>query len=290
MVSTILVPLDGSGLSRHALPYASYLAEAMNTRLVLFHAYRAKTEDAETDPELDLVREHADLASGLRQRGINAATWLSYDEPGPAIVTAVADLQVDLIVMSTHGRSGVSQLLYGSVADDVVRSVGAPILLVTAHARPRWTDGCGLRLLIPLDGSPFAETALGPTGDLARSLGAQIVLLRIPSSRSGGLGALEEADRYVEQVATGLRADGLDVEVRVQIGSPAQVIARAVDELSPTLVVMATHGRGALSRFVVGSVASDVLRNVAAPVLLIRPQQAPVEGDAPHSEIERSAV
>jgi nucleotide-binding universal stress UspA family protein len=302
MVGTILVPLDGSSLSRHALPYASFLAQAMHARLVLLHAYRAKTDDIETDPELDLVREHADLASGLRERGVDATTWLSYDEPGPAVVTAAADLQADLIVMSTHGRGGVSQLMYGSVADHVVRGSGVPILLVTAHARPRWADDCRLCILVPLDGSAFAETALGPAGELARSLSARIVLVRglSPSDgwqapwqsqrRPGRPSALEEAERYLERVADDLRAGGHDVGVRVEIGSPAQVIADVADELSPSLVLMTTHGRGVLSRFVVESVASEALRKVAAPVLLLRPPRTPEDGDAPRAPAEHSTV
>jgi nucleotide-binding universal stress UspA family protein len=302
MASTILVPLDGSSLSRHALPYASFLAQAMNARLVLFHAYRAKTDDVETDPELDLVREQADLANGLRQRGVNATTWLSYDEPGAAIVTAAADLRADLIVMSTHGRGGVSQLMYGSVADHVVRSSGVPILLVTANARPRWTDNCRLSVLVPLDGSAFAETALGPASELARLLGAKIVLLRIPSPdvgwkapwqsrhRRGSQGVLEEAERYLEHLSAGPRVAGHDVEMRVEIGPADQVIAGVADELSPTLVLMTTHGRGVVSRFAVESVAADVLRNVAAPVLLLRPQYTREDRDVPHAHVERSVV
>jgi nucleotide-binding universal stress UspA family protein len=302
MIGTILVPLDGSRLSRHAMPYASHLAQAMHARLVVFYAYQAKTGDVETDPELDLVREQADLASGMRQRGIHATTWLSYDEPGPAIVKTAEDLQADLIVMSTHGRGGVSQVMYGSVADHVVRSSGVPIMLVTANARPRWADGHRLRLLVPLDGSPFAGMALGPVSSLARSLCAGIVLLRIPASNVGwrapwqshrhpeSLGALDDAEQYLEHLADGLRSDGHDVEVRVEIGPPAEVIAGVADELSPMLVVMATHGRGVLSRFVVESVASEALRSVAAPVLLLRPRQAPGDGRALHSPVERSAV
>src|SRR4051812_4940369 len=81
MTGTILVPLDGSNLARHALPYAAHLAQATHARLVVFHAYRANNHDAGADPELDLVIEQADLASGLRDRGVNATTWLSYDEP-----------------------------------------------------------------------------------------------------------------------------------------------------------------------------------------------------------------
>lgn len=302
MVGTILVPLDGSSLSRHALPFAGYLAQAMRARLVLFHAYRAQSDDVEMDPEVDLVREQADLASGLRQRGLNATTWLSYDEPGPAIVNAAADLQADLIVMSTHGRGGLSQFVYGSVADHVMRRSSVPVVLVTAHAGRRWTDDSRLCLLVPLDGSPFAEAALGSAGELARLLSARVVLLRIPSLSVGRISpwhphqgprtlkTVECAERYLEETATGLRSDGCEVEIRVEIGPPAEVIAGVADELSPALVVMATHERGAMSRFVVGSVASEALKRLAAPVLLIRPQQEPEHVGLRQGPAERSVV
>ena len=129
MVSTILIPLDGSDLAWHALTFATFLARSTQARLVLLHAYQPKTPDPEADPELDLIREHADLASGLRERGVHATTWLSYDEPGPAIVKTAADLQADLIIMSTHGRGGVGQMIYGSVAEYVARH---------SPSRPSW--------------------------------------------------------------------------------------------------------------------------------------------------------
>src|SRR5215207_4350081 len=132
MVSTILIPLDGSELARHALPFATFLARATQARLVLLHAYRSQGQAPKPDSELDLIQEHADLASGLRERGVHATTWLSYDEPGPAIVKTAADLQADLIVMSTHGRGGVGQLIYGSVAEHVSQHSSVPVILVTS--------------------------------------------------------------------------------------------------------------------------------------------------------------
>jgi nucleotide-binding universal stress UspA family protein len=121
MVSTILVPLDGSDLARRALPFATALAQATGARLVLLHAYQPKSPDPQADLELDLIQEQVDLASGLRERGVHATTWLSYAEPGPAIVETAADLNADLIVMSTHGRGSVGQMMYGSVAEYVAR-------------------------------------------------------------------------------------------------------------------------------------------------------------------------
>ena len=289
MISTILVPLDGSALARHALPFATFTARAMRARLILLHAYRSRSGDPETNPELDLIQEHADLASGLRERGVHASTWLSYAEPGPAIVHTAADLQADLIVMSTHGRGGVGQLMYGSVAEYVARHSAVPVILVTSKSRSRWADELPLHVVVPLDGTAHAEAALGPAGDLARALHADLLLLTaaepsldpaMPWRAHDGTAwrrAIDEAQQYLERAAMPLRADGHRVELRVEIGPPADAIADAANELSAAIVVMATHGRGALSRLVVESVASETLRKLTVPVCLVRPQSDDAE-------------
>jgi nucleotide-binding universal stress UspA family protein len=272
MVSTILVPLDGSILARHALPFATFLARSTRARLVLLHACRPKPLDPEADPELDLIQEHADLATGLRERGVHASTWLSYDEPGPAIVNTAAELQTDLIVMSTHGRGGVGQLLYGSVAEYVARHSSVPVILVTTRSRLRWVDEQPLRVLVPLDGSADAERALGPAAVLGSTLHAGLVLLRVAEEAAPGTEQQQQdvAWRYLEQTAAPLRSDGLDVEVRVESGPPPDAIARVAEELASSLVVMATHGRGALSRLLLESVATEALRKLTVPVYLVR--------------------
>jgi nucleotide-binding universal stress UspA family protein len=283
VVRTILLPLDGSDLARHALPFATFLASATGARLVLTHAYRPRTLDPETDPELDLIREHADLASGLRERGVHAATWLSYGEPGPSIVDLAADLRADLIVMSTHGRGGVGQMMYGSVAEYVAHHSPVPVILVTSRSRTRWVDGQPPRLLVPLDGSGHAERALAPACTLADTLDADLLLLHatdpsadagIPLERSHVEERRDGARRYLEGVAEPLRAEGRRVEVRVEAGPPADVIAGVANELDSCLVVMATHGRGALSRLLLESIASETLHKLTAPVYLVRPHPA----------------
>jgi len=286
MISTILVPLDGSALARHALPFATFLARATHARLVLLHAYRPRTLQPEADPELDLIQEHADLASGLRERGVHASTWLSYAEPGPAIVETAADLRADLIVMSTHGRGGVGQLMYGSVAEYVARHSTVPVILVTSKSRSRWADQLPLHVVVPLDGTSHAEAALGPAVDLARALQADLLLLTATESSldpatlwhahdgTAWQRAIDEAQQYLDRAAMPLRADGHRVELRVEIGPPADAIADAANELGAAIVVMATHGRGALSRLLVESVTSETMRKLTVPVCLIRPHRA----------------
>ena len=286
MISTILVPLDGSALARHALPFATFMARTTRARLVLLHAYTPRPGDTEADPELDLIQEHADLASGLRERGVHASTWLSYAEPGPAIVQSAADLQADLIVMSTHGRGGVGQLMYGSVAAYVARHSSVPVILVTSKSRSRWADELPLQVVVPLDGTAHSEAALGPASDLARALHADLLLLTAAESTldpampwhahdgTAWQRVVDWAQQYLERAAMPLRADGHRVELRVEIGPPADAIADVADELGAAIVVMATHGRGAVSRLLVESVASETLRKLTVPACLVRPHRA----------------
>jgi len=293
MFSTILVPLDGSDLARRALPYAAFLARATHARLVLFHAYRPETQDPGADVELDIIMEHSDLASDLREQDIHATTWLSYDEAGPAIVKTAADLRADLIVMSTHGRGGFSQLMFGSVAEEVVRHTSVPVVLVTAKSEVRWTSGLPMQIVVPLDGSEFSEAALGPAGDWARALEAGLVLVRtlgsgIEVDTPWRQRIVTAARQYLEKVALPLRADGLRVEVRVEAGPPDKVIARIANELAPSLAVMATHGRGVLSRMLAESVASETLRKLTVPMLLVRLPHAGEEAPIVVPHLERS--
>ena len=291
MFSTILVPLDGSDLARRALPYAAALAKAAHARLILLHAYDPGRAGSTPDPELDTIMELSDLAGDLRQQGINSSTWLVYEEAGPAIVQAVADLSASLIVMSTHGRGGLSRLLHGSVAEYLLRQVSVPVVLVTSHCRPRWLSGEPLNIVVPLDGSEFAATALTPAHELAGILKADMVLLRALSPEdlddqpismhwnSAGERLLAEARSSLEAAAGPLRAAGRQVETLAEVAEPGAAIARVANERSPSLVVMATHGRGALSRLVLESVSMEALQQLRAPILLVRPAPPADEAD-----------
>jgi len=291
MFTTILVPLDGSDLARRALPYAAALAKAAQARLILLHAYVPGRSAPADDPELDVIMELSDLAGDLRQQGINASTWLVYEEAGPAIMQAAADLNASLIVMSTHGRGGLSRLLHGSVAEYLLRHLSVPIALVTSQCRPRWLSGSPISIVAPLDGTAFAAEALRPAQDLAELLRANMVLLRALAPddlddeplllhwNDAGERMLAETRAEMEDVARPLRAAGLQVETLVEVAEPATAIARVANERSPSLVIMATHGRGALSRLVLESVSMEALQQLRAPILLVRPAPPAVDAD-----------
>src|SRR6266540_169598 len=181
---TLLVPLDGSELATRALPYAAALARMTRGRVLLVHVGLVTTlHEGERHTAIaassDVRSLLADAAEWLRTQGVEGqATVVDGDVP-PNLLRVARERGADLIVMSTHGRSGLGRVLYGSVADRVVHEAVLPVLLVPAAAEVAWPDEGRLRILLPLDGSDTAERALGPLGELAGATGAELVLLRV---------------------------------------------------------------------------------------------------------------
>ncbi|MCC6178324.1 MAG: universal stress protein [Chloroflexi bacterium] len=289
MSRPIIVPLDGSKLAERALPYAAGLARALQTHVVLLYARWTAVLPDPGAPDLGT------LSRQLRLDGAEVATHICQmpcvERAGQALLAAAADLDAGLIVMATHGRGGLGRWLYGSVADQVLRSTTLPLVLVPPACEGTWPEDRPPRVLATLDGSALAEEILDPLHDLLGPTGAELTLLRVTesidfvhphgdtcdvcrSARTRG----EEPDiepvrvrRYVEAVAAHIRGQGLPVAVRTEIGRPTSTIVRLAQELDVDLIAMSTHGRGGLARLVMGSVATETLRQARVPVLLVCP-------------------
>jgi nucleotide-binding universal stress UspA family protein len=286
-MTTVLVPLDGSALSGRALPYAAALARATAGRLLLIRACPgvspaylesgAAVRLAAVARERD--RRHAAdaldaVAEELRAEGLRAEPLARVGAPTDAILEEAETAGADLVVMSTHGRGGVGRLLHGSVADAVLRRAALPILMVPPAAEPWPADGPD-RLLVALDGSALAEAGLAAAERLAHPFGATLVLLRVVDP-PGGLGHyafveadLEGARRYLDGLRRRLRSSGLTVRTAQRVGPAAATIAATARELGAHAIAMGTHGRGGLSRWVLGSAAEATLRQASVPLLLL---------------------
>jgi nucleotide-binding universal stress UspA family protein len=285
-VNRILVPLDGSDLSRTILPIAEVLARDHEAELVLLGVVGVEgAVEVEARAREEAEAHLADAASGVRARGLDRVrTAIWFGEPDQAIANAAFQEKADLVAMSTHGRSGLDRLRFGSVAEGVVRKAPAPVLLVRGAAA--WgAKGIG-RIVVPLDGSPLAEAVLPVVAALAGPFDFSIDLVRAvepvtPSPLGEPVFYVEEqvlrtdADAYLARLAETLEAKGLRVARRVRIGPAVDVIRETVRETGAGLIAMSTHGRTGWNRLVLGSVAERVLRVVDVPVLLWR---APIDG------------
>jgi nucleotide-binding universal stress UspA family protein len=287
MQSTILVPLDGSPLAEHALPYAERLAKATSARLILCRALSAsKLEPTEIVGAVDEAHAYMQgVADQLTSRGRMVETTIPWGDPADEILEQARAARADLVLMATHGRSGLGRWLYGSVADEVLRRASVPLFMVPPGSDEPWSSDRAPRILVPLDGSQLGEAALGPAGAWATQLGSEIVLVQlIPfppySSFADSSGyvvaldpaaALAEAQRYLSEVAGRLRSTVKQVRLRAELGEPSVAIAQVAANEKANLIVMATHGRSGLARLVLGSVATGTLRRANVPLLLVRP-------------------
>jgi nucleotide-binding universal stress UspA family protein len=296
MYSTVLVPLDGSPLAERALPYAARLARAAHTRLVLLRVVPELDRSAHTEALQEHVRVRTEAEQYLDQIVARVATdpgtpraetFVDEGEAAARIIAQAQRQRAGLIVMGTHGRSGLGRWLYGSVAESVLRGAELPIFMVPAVSSHTWPAGRPPRVMVTLDGSDFAREAVEPAAALAGAIGAELLLLRVlppavyPMNPYGlyyvpPVQELEpdvaEITRDLEQLAGPLRERNLTVAVRTAAGIPADAIAAAVHEEQVDIVAMATHGRTGWPRLVMGSVATGVLHKASTPLLLVRPQ------------------
>jgi nucleotide-binding universal stress UspA family protein len=141
------------------------------------------------------------------------------------------------------------------------------------------------RLLVPLDGSETAEAALPAARELARTSGAELLLIRVTEARfdpspgplAAGLGRIREAEEYLGAIRERLKASGAHSTTFLWHGSPAAAIVKAAGDYRVDMIVMTTHGRSGREKEMFGSVAEAVLGGAKCPVLVVRPPGAPVQ-------------
>ncbi|MCC6315965.1 MAG: universal stress protein [Thermomicrobiales bacterium] len=292
MVDRMLVPLDGSAMAAAAIPFV------LRFPVRFVRLLRVEPDFSVFDPERQAARtahirdDLAALADPLREQGVEVDLAVRSGDPAEEIIAAAAD--VDLIVMTTRGRGAAARALFGSTADRVVRYGTTPTLLLRVDA-----DGAAppapTRIIVPLDGSPRAEQALPEAARLAETLRLPLLLVRVvdldatlrrigeqrPQSADSGadarytearIAAERDAADYLAQQAAPLRERGVAVTTEIIAGTPVFVL---LDLAQPSdLIVMTSQGESGLRRWLIGSVAEKLVREAAAPVLLVHDNSA----------------
>jgi nucleotide-binding universal stress UspA family protein len=301
MYRRILVPLDGSTASERILAHIRPFITPGRTRLTLLRVVDP-TRDQRALGTLEAaavtvgrLKEEAGqylarVRGELRGLGIPARAEVIDGDVASAIYNCAEADEVDLIAMSTHGRSGVSRWALGSVADHVVRIARQPVLLVRSETEVVRSDAIR-KVLVPLDGSRLAEQALEQGVRIAGATGASLLLTRAVNLKTEREldGILEQvegrralrayraraADHYLSHIQQQLRAWDVSSECAVVQGDPADAILATAESAEVDLIVMSTHARSGLGRWVYGSIADKVLRGSNRPLLLMRGKQLP---------------
>src|SRR5438552_4132076 len=285
MFNKLLVPLDGTTEAAAALPAATTIARSTGASITLVRVPASDGSPAEAlmgdhiaEDELRATAEEL-AAGGLK------VDWVIGTPPVPRfIIDAAAARDADVIVMATHGRTGLARAFAGSVSERVVADSGRLVLLL----KP---DGKRLdrieTLLVPVDGTAGGALALGAAVALAHATEARLVLVDVvpptPPWMYGGVGyapllyvdpawdeeALRSAETYVEGLRKRLQESGLQVETKAVRGEVAATIDVVAEQTSADMIVMSTHALTGPARAVLGSVADSVVRTGHRPVLLV---------------------
>jgi nucleotide-binding universal stress UspA family protein len=302
----ILVPLDGSALAEEALPTAIAFVQRAGKagKLILLRVthmeYLVYSRGGPFEVPSGIHQEVdaylARLEAQMKSDGVPVEVARAEGEPAIAIVDMAHDHHADLIIMVTHAREGMSRLVHGSITDRVLQASSVPVLLLKHGEQPDrvFSIQGHPHLLVPLDGSELAESVLLRAISLASQMGASMTLLRsldlpdlsVSGTRAGGLTpkdigvimptARQHAMQYLQQMQERVQAHGIPTAVLVTEGSAAEDIAGQAKELEQAghavMIVMATHGRTGVGRWLYGSVAGAVLHLADVPLLVVRPR------------------
>lgn len=309
MLKRVLLPLDGSELAEVVFSYARELAAKLDLDLVLLHVVSPHERDlvplhqAYVDRAAEVLRresEELQKKAGMQPGGgrVAARGELAVGHPGEEILNCAVKHDVDLILLATHGRSGIKRWALGSIADKVLRASKIPVCLVRAGlpeeiAHDKWPR---TTMLVPLDGSELAESVIPHVQALAEQWGPEevdAVLLRVCEPvvvssdypPTAGLTWKEheqreltrpktECEEYLAGVQKRLEGLGLRTRSVVLEGKPADEITEYCRDNPVGLIVMCTHGRSGISRWAYGSVADRVLHGSCSPIFLVRAQKS----------------
>ncbi len=298
MTATILVPLDGSSIAEQALPVAEAVAHRSGARLHLatviqqVPAFSATGEEPLIDPELEqqFRAQSAECLEGTAEalgttQGLEVSCALLDGSPAQALADHVRAKRIGLIVMTTHGRSGINRFWLGSVADQLLRRVKVPILLLRPRQGPPPTEF--RHIVVALDGLSEAERVLDPVIELGSlSPNPEFTLVQVveppvapitqmamhPAKLRPHWRELQEnsARSYLERVAARMRSRGLRVATQmISARGVGEEILRFAEASGADLLAVGTHGARGAERMLLGSVADKVIRGASCPVLVV---------------------
>jgi nucleotide-binding universal stress UspA family protein len=295
MFKHILVPLDGSKLAEAALPAAVSLAETFHTPVTLLHIIEQDAPDeVHSDRHLTEAIEAKAYLAKIAERAFPTKTKVNlhvHTSPVEDVARSIVDhssdeIQPDLIILCSHGNSGMHDLFFGNIAQEVAAASGTPVLLIKPDDS---SPSFQLRhILVPLDNESVHDKALPTAESLAKIYEAELNLLcviptlgtlsgeqaavsnMLPATSTAYLDITEEiALEHFQEHLNEYKKNHIQATAEIARGDPATVISKTAEEISADLIVFGTHGHLGLDAFWNRSVAAGVARRTGIPILLI---------------------
>jgi nucleotide-binding universal stress UspA family protein len=282
MFDSILVPTDGSACAESAIEHAEALASRSGATVHVLAVIDPGTLD--NAPHLERARDDNEArvtsrCEDLRRSGVDATSVVRTGGPHREILDYAAEAAVDLVVMGTHGRTGLERYVLGSVTEKVVRLSETPVMTVRGGADSIETAPYA-DVLVPTDGSAHATAAVDVGIDVAGLYDGRLHALSVIDTMALGVDvrsaeifdAIDASARQAvdDVVAAASEAGVSAVDGEVRYGTVFREINAYVEANDVDLIVMGTHGRSGLERYLLGSVAEKVVRTAAVPVVTVR--------------------
>jgi nucleotide-binding universal stress UspA family protein len=297
---SFLVPLDGSRMAESVLSAVQLLASRFKAKVLLLHAIEKGTPSTvHGDKHLADIAEAKsyleNIATQLTPSGIAVEIHVHESPQGDvaaSILEHAGEIDPDLVIMCTHGRGGVKDLLYGPIAQKVLHKGTWPVLLMPPAIGGKANSIQLRRILVPLDGVPAHELSLRGAIPIARVFSSELCLVMvIPTLRTlsgeksmpalllpGTMNALLDmaeigSKDYLEQTVAHCKTENIKVSSQVLRGDAVKVVLDYADKLDVDLVAMASHGRAGIDAILQGSVAPRIAGKANRPLLLIRTEE-----------------
>ncbi len=317
MYRKIMVPLDGSTLSEKVLPFVIRLANRLESEVLLLRVVETQTLLTTTPLHRQESIQKGEAYLHQIRRVITEPGYLPYLKPDQVqtlcvygspveeICRAATTEKVDMNIMTTHGRNGLSRLVAGSVASRVLHDVALPVMLIRpveqkygqllqetlyGLGEPNTTclDDKDGQILLALDGSAEAAAAIEPAIELGRKLGSTLHLLNviepaIPVGYGEMYGLIYNQDQidgtdsqnvaqariYLDKIQKQVQDSGLKCVKVIKMGKPAREILDYSQLIGAQAIIMTSHKRSEMAHFFLGSVAQAALHESHLPVLMV---------------------
>jgi nucleotide-binding universal stress UspA family protein len=288
MLKRILIPLDGSKLSEAALGPGQELGRAFNSELHLLGVCDGPDEKHHRLMQAYLDKRAEDLRRDISAKSPGLKTAVLCGEAASQVIDYSRRELMDLVIIVSHGHSGIMPWTMGGTANKIVHGAPTPVLLLRAAAVKRGSRrSIFSRLLLPLDGSAAGETALPYVLEIAARLGAEVTLLSVVESEQrvhtiGGLDFIRFPEQQVQKMRQDLSAyldgavkkfrdRGIQARAELSSGHAAEEIIKLAKAAGCGLVAMSSHGKSGLREWVLGSVSNKVLHAGKTHLLLVKP-------------------
>lgn len=265
----LLVATDGSAASRSAVEHAIHLAKVCSSDLIAMTTVLTNSEQEDTMPWVveQAEKEMQDNLVAIKQmasrQGVLCETFVYRgEEPYRDIVNAAAMQQADMIVMGTHGRSGIKKLIMGSVTRNVIGHAPGKILVIPAGIRPDYSI-----ILLATDGSPHSAASAREATAIAKRYGSLLLIVAVAHSPE----EVPIAEENIKPALELAEKAGVKKERLVLQGKPQEAIPATAAQRQVGLIVIGSHGKTGLSSLFMGSVAEGVIVRAQSAVLVVKP-------------------